>query len=85
MGRKNRIALKEWAVVVKALRQGRQIFLLRKGGIAEQCGEFRVDQRPSSSSTRPSCTGSASPSGPSFTPTSPPRSELPLDTYAVVE
>jgi len=29
------IALKEWAVVVEAMAQGRQIFLLRKGGIAE--------------------------------------------------
>ncbi len=30
-----RVALKEWAVVCEALAQGRQIFLLRKGGIAE--------------------------------------------------
>ncbi len=29
------IALKEWAVVIDALAQGRQAFLLRKGGIAE--------------------------------------------------
>lgn len=29
------VALKEWAVVVEALRQGKQTFLLRKGGIAE--------------------------------------------------
>ncbi|MGH7362160.1 MAG: DUF1802 family protein [Candidatus Methylomirabilales bacterium] len=39
----NRMALKEWAVVVKALQEGRQIVLLRKGGIAEEGGEFRVD------------------------------------------
>lgn len=44
MRHENRIALKEWAVVVKALREGRQFFLLRKGGIAEEGGEFRVDQ-----------------------------------------
>lgn len=44
MHRENRIALKEWAVVVQALREGRQFFLLRKGGIAEEGGEFRVDQ-----------------------------------------
>ena len=43
MLRENRIALKEWAVVVNALREGRQIVLLRKGGIAEEGGEFRVD------------------------------------------
>jgi hypothetical protein len=29
------VALKEWAAVIDALAQGRQIFLLRKGGIAE--------------------------------------------------
>lgn len=44
MRHENLIALKEWAVVVKALREGRQFFLLRKGGIAEEGGEFRVDQ-----------------------------------------
>lgn len=37
------IALKEWAVVVRALEEGRQILLLRKGGIREEGGEFRVD------------------------------------------
>jgi len=29
------VALKEWAVVIEALAQGKQNFLLRKGGIAE--------------------------------------------------
>lgn len=29
------VALKEWAVVIEALAQGKQSFLLRKGGIAE--------------------------------------------------
>ena len=29
------VALKEWAVVAEALHQGKQTFLLRKGGIAE--------------------------------------------------
>ena len=38
----NRIALKEWAVVVTALGEGSQILLLRKGGIAEAEGEFRL-------------------------------------------
>lgn len=38
-------ALKEWAVAVRALREGRQIFLLRKGGIRETSGEFEVEAR----------------------------------------
>lgn len=41
----NRLALKEWAVVVHALMEGRQIFLLRKGGIAEAGGVFQVEHR----------------------------------------
>ena len=41
----NRIALKEWAIVVDALSEGSQIFLLRKGGIAEAEGEFRLAAR----------------------------------------
>lgn len=36
-------AFKEWACVVKALGEGKQILLMRKGGIAEQGGEFRMD------------------------------------------
>jgi len=35
-------ALKEWAVAVNALEQGEMIMLLRKGGIHEQGGRFRV-------------------------------------------
>ncbi|MEP0869650.1 DUF1802 family protein [Trichocoleus desertorum AS-A10] len=35
-------ALKEWAVAVSALVQGQTILLLRKGGIKEQGGTFRV-------------------------------------------
>ena len=37
------IAFKEWAVVVEALRRGGQIVILRKGGIAEGQGGFRVE------------------------------------------
>src|SRR5262249_55717812 len=40
-----RVALKEWAVVCEALAQGRQIVLLRKGGIAEPEKRFHLDQR----------------------------------------
>lgn len=39
----NRFALKEWAVVVKALTAGRQLILLRKGGIEDEGGQFRVE------------------------------------------
>jgi hypothetical protein len=34
--------LKEWAVAVNALEQGKTIMLLRKGGIQEQGGRFKV-------------------------------------------
>ena len=38
-----RFAFKEWAVVCKALGDGRQVVILRKGGIAEEGGVFRPD------------------------------------------
>ena len=38
-----RHAFKEWAVVCRALADGRQSLLIRKGGIAENAGEFRVE------------------------------------------
>jgi len=38
-----RIAFKEWAVVVDALGRGEQILILRKGGISEAKGGFRVN------------------------------------------
>jgi hypothetical protein len=38
-----RHALKEWAVICRALAEGRQAVLLRKGGIAEDAGEFRIE------------------------------------------
>ncbi|WP_442601512.1 DUF1802 family protein [Paenibacillus sp. KN14-4R] len=37
-----KIALKEWAVVISALESGEQICLMRKGGIAEETREFQV-------------------------------------------
>ncbi|WP_276357507.1 DUF1802 family protein [Cohnella caldifontis] len=39
----NPIALREWAVAVRALEQGRQAVVLRKGGIAEETREFRLE------------------------------------------
>ncbi len=38
-----RIAFKEWAIVVDALGRGEQIIILRKGGIAEGRGGFKVE------------------------------------------
>ena len=37
------IALKEWAVVCAAMESGRQVVLLRKGGIYEAAGEFELE------------------------------------------
>lgn len=37
------IALREWAVAVNALEEGRQVIVLRKGGIAEETKEFRLE------------------------------------------
>jgi len=39
------VALKEWASVCQALEEGRQMVLLRKGGIYEAAGEFEVEHR----------------------------------------
>jgi hypothetical protein len=41
----NNIAFKEWAVVIHALGTGRQVILLRKGGIHERRGGFTVEHR----------------------------------------
>jgi len=38
-----RHALKEWAVTCRALAEGRQAILLRKGGIGEAGGAFQVE------------------------------------------
>ena len=39
------VALKEWAVVVEALAAGRQLLLLRKGGIRDPQGAFQLEHR----------------------------------------
>jgi hypothetical protein len=41
----NGVALKEWAVVCHELAAGRQIVLLRKGGIREPAGGFGIEHR----------------------------------------
>jgi len=40
---KTNIAFKEWAVICKLLGEGRQILILRKGGIIEDGGEFKPE------------------------------------------
>jgi hypothetical protein len=37
------VAFKEWAVMCKALAEGRQAIILRKGGVAERGGTFRAE------------------------------------------
>ncbi|MDI9636425.1 DUF1802 family protein [Geitlerinema splendidum] len=44
MDKSLRHALKEWAIATEALAQGQTLMLLRKGGIREQEGRFRVAQ-----------------------------------------
>jgi len=39
----NPVALREWAAAVKALETGRQVIVLRKGGIAEETKEFKLE------------------------------------------
>src|ERR1700734_1411024 len=38
-----RAAFKEWAIVVDALGRGEQIVILRKGGISEGAGGFKME------------------------------------------
>ena len=39
----NRYALKEWAIILKALSEGQQVLLLRKGGLIERNARFKVE------------------------------------------
>jgi hypothetical protein len=45
MHEKLNIALKEWDTICRALATGRQILLLRKGGIYESAGGFEIENR----------------------------------------
>ncbi|CAN5267333.1 DUF1802 family protein [soil metagenome] len=38
-------ALQEWASICKALAIGRQVVILRKGGVDEETGKFRLDHK----------------------------------------
>lgn len=42
MNMEQAVALKEWAVIIQALLQGKQHLLLRKGGIREETRDFRL-------------------------------------------
>lgn len=84
----NRIALKEWAIVTEALRRGTQRILLRKGGISEGPGGFRIEHNEfwlyptqfhqTSDQIRVEIADQL-PSIPV-----PPMGQVPLDVYAVV-
>ncbi|HEX8464312.1 MAG TPA: DUF1802 family protein, partial [Abditibacterium sp.] len=37
------VALKEWAITCEALAQGRQLVLLRKGGLLDEDGSFSLE------------------------------------------
>jgi hypothetical protein len=41
----NAVGLKEWAIIIEALLQGRQLILLRKGGLQDEGGRFRPEHR----------------------------------------
>jgi hypothetical protein len=43
MEKEKPVALREWAVAVRALEEGRQVIVLRKGGIAEETRDFRLE------------------------------------------
>jgi len=43
MQEKNHFALKEWAIILEALSEGRQVLLLRKGGLLEKNARFKVE------------------------------------------
>ena len=43
MKKENHIAFKEWAAIVQALSEGKQILIIRKGGIREETGEFQLE------------------------------------------
>lgn len=45
MKKENQIAFKEWASIVQALSEGKQILIIRKGGIREETGEFKLEHQ----------------------------------------
>ena len=45
MEQENNVAFKEWAAIVNALSEGKQMIIVRKGGIREEGGEFQVEHK----------------------------------------
>ncbi len=88
---KNRHALKEWAVIVGELGEGRQIVLIRKGGILEQKKGFTVEHEEfflfptyvhqKEEDLIPSARGAL----PQVVKASPPLASVRFDYYAKVE
>lgn len=84
------LALKEWAIVVDALAGGRQILLLRKGGLAEATGRFEVEARafalvPTFEHQRPEAVLPVVRSRLATLAASPPTTHVPLHHLATVE
>jgi hypothetical protein len=86
----NRIAFKEWAVVCRALEEGAQSIILRKGGIDEGSEGFRVRHRefwlfPTQFHQRPEqLIPDARPLLDRATAESPPAGTIPIGEYVVV-
>jgi len=91
MHARSAVALKEWAVVCEELGTGRQILLLRKGGIRDASPGFAVEHRefflfPTYvHEAADELVASARPRLAEVTRQAPPAGELRLDLYAVVE
>jgi hypothetical protein len=87
---KSAVALKEWAVIVRALREGKQQVLLRKGGIADEAGAFKLKERefflyPTfEHQSAHFLNGDAMPSFEQSVRERPPHGKVLLDTYAEV-
>jgi hypothetical protein len=87
----NAVALKEWAVICHALTAGRQIVLLRKGGIRDASGGFAVEHRefflfPTYvHESAGELVEAARPALADIAGHAPPAGELHLELYAVVE
>ncbi len=87
----NRIALKEWAVVCAELAAGRQMILLRKGGIREPSRGFSIEHRefflfPTYvHQNDEELVETARLALPDVVRRAPPAGELHLDLYAMVE
>jgi hypothetical protein len=87
----NTLALKEWAVIVRALAMGKQTILLRKGGLHERRGQFSADAHefflfPTYTHQMvQGIVGMAATNLPAIMATQPPAGYLGIGLYATVE